>query len=240
MDIEKIQMMTKLAIFEKKEGREIIEISRYFKGDYVASRVFKAMLHYTLCFILVAALAVLIRLETILLNLNINFLTNAAKLFLVVYLTGLAIMMVLSAFEAASHYDHARHMGDIYTSNLERLLSYDESGDAVRYAKEEASSYMKQYFEERSAFKEDRRISEEDDWSGEASVREDDWLDGSEAPKDGWLDEPETPKDGWLDEPETPKGGWLDEPDIPKGGWLDDPDPEEIKLMSIKHRGKEE
>ena len=32
----KVKMMTKMAIYEKNEGRRMLRTARYFKGDYVA------------------------------------------------------------------------------------------------------------------------------------------------------------------------------------------------------------
>ena len=43
----KIKMMTKMAIYEKNEGRQMIKNSRYFKGDYVAFGVLRTCLLYT-------------------------------------------------------------------------------------------------------------------------------------------------------------------------------------------------
>ena len=39
----KIKMMTKMAIYEKNEGRQMIKNSRYFKGDYVAFGVLRTL-----------------------------------------------------------------------------------------------------------------------------------------------------------------------------------------------------
>lgn len=145
VDIEKIRMMARLSLFEKREGKEIREISRYYKGDYVSAQILKAILHYSLCFILLLGTALLIQLETLLLNLNFAFLGEAMKLVLLLYGMGLLLTMLMAGFGAAGHYDHSYEMGERYAEYLEQLLSYEESGNAVKYAKEEASSYMRQY-----------------------------------------------------------------------------------------------
>ena len=47
----KIKMMTKMAIYEKNEGRQMIKNSRYFKGDYVAFGVLRTLIATTFAYI---------------------------------------------------------------------------------------------------------------------------------------------------------------------------------------------
>ena len=37
----KIKMMTKMAIYEKNEGKSMLKTAKYFKGDYIAFGVLK-------------------------------------------------------------------------------------------------------------------------------------------------------------------------------------------------------
>ena len=48
----KIKMMTKMAIYEKNEGRQMIKNSRYFKGDYVAFGVLRTLIATTFAYII--------------------------------------------------------------------------------------------------------------------------------------------------------------------------------------------
>lgn len=184
MDIEKVHIMTKLAIFEKREGRDIMEVSRFFKGDYVAARIFKAILHYSLCFLLVTMLAVLIQLETILLNLNFRFLGDAARLVSLLYLIGLLLTIVVSGFGAGARYDRAEALGERYIEMLESLLSYEQAGRAVRYAREEASSYMREHLQGMENGRQQPAPEEEEQPA-------EDWLDSEDETEEDWLDEPE-------------------------------------------------
>lgn len=184
MDIEKIHIMTKLAIFEKKEGRDIMEVSRFFKGDYVAARIFKAILHYSLCFLLVTMLAGLIQLETILLNLNFRFLGDAVKFVSLLYLLGLLLTILVSGFGAGAQYDRAHTLGERYIEKLESLLSYEQAGRAVRYAREEASSYMREHL------RDGERGRLQSAPEGEERSAED-WPDSEDEAEEDWLDEPE-------------------------------------------------
>ena len=39
----KIKMMTKMAIYEKNEGKSMLKTAKYFKGDYIAFGVLKTV-----------------------------------------------------------------------------------------------------------------------------------------------------------------------------------------------------
>ena len=52
----KIKMMTKMAIYEKNEGRQMIKNSRYFKGDYVAFGVLRTLIATTFAYIIMVIL----------------------------------------------------------------------------------------------------------------------------------------------------------------------------------------
>ena len=41
---EKIRIMTGIAMFEKKAGRDILPASRYFKSDYVGGRMIRSFI----------------------------------------------------------------------------------------------------------------------------------------------------------------------------------------------------
>ena len=39
---EKIKIMTNLAMFEKNEGNRIFPVNRYFKSDYISSKLLRS------------------------------------------------------------------------------------------------------------------------------------------------------------------------------------------------------
>lgn len=45
----KIKMMTKMAIYEKNEGKSMLKTAKYFKGDYIAFGVLKTVIATTFC-----------------------------------------------------------------------------------------------------------------------------------------------------------------------------------------------
>ena len=57
----KVKMMTKMAIYEKNEGRRMLRTAKYFKGDYVAFGILKTLITTTFAFAIVAIMYVLHR-----------------------------------------------------------------------------------------------------------------------------------------------------------------------------------
>ena len=49
---DKIRLMTSIAMFEKREGRAIFPASRYFKNDYISSRMLRSFFFYTFSYLL--------------------------------------------------------------------------------------------------------------------------------------------------------------------------------------------
>lgn len=45
----KVKMMTKMAIYEKNEGRKMLRTAKYFKGDFIAFGIFKDINNYNIC-----------------------------------------------------------------------------------------------------------------------------------------------------------------------------------------------
>jgi hypothetical protein len=65
---KKIRLMTKLAIFETKDGKEDIRLSKYYKTDYVRLQVLKSIVSTTVGYLLILALIFLYKSEYIIKN----------------------------------------------------------------------------------------------------------------------------------------------------------------------------
>lgn len=200
LNVEKIRLMTQLSIYDRKEGKAIRDVSRYFKGDYLSRRMFMALVHYTLCFILVSMLLMLINLEELLMHLNIPFIVAAARVLLFIYVLGFVGMMAFSYVRYARAYDDLHRKSLYYMAKLDKLLQLEEAPDT----KLDIESAGSEFYKEKSG---KIRIMDE---------------------STEWLDDPIEPENGWLDDPVEPEGGWLDGEDdtVNTGddnGWLDDP-----------------
>ena len=118
---EKIKLMTSIAMFEKKEGKRLLPSRCYFKSDYISRHLLIAFFGYTLCCFLGLALWGLYDLETLLGGVDLDKLLIGAVRYLVFYLAGLVVYMLLTAFVYWKRYDHASGSMRIYVAKLKRL-----------------------------------------------------------------------------------------------------------------------
>ncbi|MBR4343969.1 MAG: hypothetical protein IKP88_14945 [Lachnospiraceae bacterium] len=59
----KIRLMTKLAIYEKKEGKEDLKLAKYYKGDYARLQAWKTGIAVTVAYVLLLIVAAVYKLE---------------------------------------------------------------------------------------------------------------------------------------------------------------------------------
>jgi hypothetical protein len=62
----KIRLMTQLALYENKEGKEDIQMSKYYKSDYMKYQVFKSIVSATVAYLLILLIAFIYKSEAIL------------------------------------------------------------------------------------------------------------------------------------------------------------------------------
>ena len=63
---DKIKLMTGIAMFEKREGKRIFPVNRYFCSDYISSHMIGSFFYYTVSFALGALVWVLYNIEYLL------------------------------------------------------------------------------------------------------------------------------------------------------------------------------
>ena len=64
----KVRLMTKLAIYEKGAGREDLKLNRYFRRDYLRSRMLTSFVATTIGFAFLVGLIVLFEMDYIVSN----------------------------------------------------------------------------------------------------------------------------------------------------------------------------
>ena len=109
---EKIKIMTNLAMFEKKEGNRIFPVNRYFKSDYISSKLLRSFFSYTLSFLLGLVLWVLCDIEK---WLNVMWIESLIEL------AGLVVYLIISLCIYARRYDYASRGMKVYMAKLKRL-----------------------------------------------------------------------------------------------------------------------
>lgn len=124
---EKVKLMTKLAIYESKKGKKQLNISKYYKRDYVRYNMFKAVVAATVSFIMLLAIYVLVNAEDLLMSLNeLDFMKEATKLG-ILYVVFILIYMIVARIIYARRYEQVKPDVIIYNHNLKKLKEmYDK------------------------------------------------------------------------------------------------------------------
>ena len=65
IDEEKVTLMTRMAIYERKEGKHAIEQTSYYKRDYVNYNVLKSMIWGLIGFLLIVGMVCAVNIETV-------------------------------------------------------------------------------------------------------------------------------------------------------------------------------
>ena len=86
LDEKRVRRMTRLASYEAKEGKEDIEISMYFKKDYVGLNHIKSLLWVTIGYVFLVALLGITFLEVLMENFTIGKLIAIVSIVLALYI----------------------------------------------------------------------------------------------------------------------------------------------------------
>ncbi len=129
LNFKKIRLMTKLAVYEKKDGKEDIYLSKYYKTDYVRFQVLKSIISATIGYVLIIGLIVFYRMEYLIKNAVVLDYKLIGTYILGFYLMTIAIYG-LGAFAGYSmKYNASRKKLSRYFKLLKRLEKvYHESG----------------------------------------------------------------------------------------------------------------
>ena len=254
LNVEKIRLMAQLSIYERKEGKGILETSRHFKGDYISRRLLTSAIFYTLCFILITIVLTIINLEEVLVKLNIPFIMESLHTVFFIYLIGMVIMLLIAYIRYNSSYDYAHRKSLFYAAKLDKLLRMQENEDDVLDITEEESEYYKETGGKIRIYDDKRNTWETVKPRFHTIVNH----GTSEAPSSGYRSRnlQYTPINKGSYSSDVPNGGWLDDPEddyytsgkdsidssAPQGGWLDedleDDYDDGLEILSISKKDK--
>lgn len=129
---EKVKSMTKAAAYEKGPEKKNIEISSYFRTDYLGLQMLKSAVAYTAAFCILAALWAMGRMEELMLMLSrAEYLENIVKMMIALFVSGLV------GYESAVYayyswkYKRAKKSLKGYDSHLKRIHKYYEIQDSA-------------------------------------------------------------------------------------------------------------
>lgn len=118
---KKIRLMTKLALYEQKEGKEDIVMSKYYKTDYVRLQVLKTVVSITVGYALILLMIGMYKAEYIISKaVTLNF-VRIGQTILGFYLMIIAVYVIGSIIGYSYKYDNSRKHLSKYYKSLKKL-----------------------------------------------------------------------------------------------------------------------
>ena len=118
---ERIILMTKLASYEKREGKKNMAIGKYFRGDYITLNLLKAVISATIAFFIGLGLYILYNMEELLENLyRMDFLLFAKNI-ISVYVIFVVVYCCLTYIVCTCRYAKVKKNIRRYYQNLKKL-----------------------------------------------------------------------------------------------------------------------
>lgn len=120
---ERVILMAHMASYESGEGKQNVKIGNYFRSDYIAVQVLKAIISATIAFAVVFAMYFLYNFETFMQNIYKIDLIAFAKNVLTYYGVTVVSYGVLTYLVSTYRYARAKKSLKLYYQNLKKLNS---------------------------------------------------------------------------------------------------------------------
>lgn len=117
----KVKMMTKMAIYEKNEGRKSLKTAKYYKTDFIAFGVLKNIITTTIAYVIIIVMIVMCNLESMLAQANDLDYLAIGKQMCVGYIVMLLVFSVIAGLVSAHRYDLYKKGLKKYSSRLNKL-----------------------------------------------------------------------------------------------------------------------
>ncbi|MCD8326713.1 MAG: hypothetical protein LUC90_08570 [Lachnospiraceae bacterium] len=133
INAERTRLMTRLAAFEEREGKDALEIADYYRRDYIGAQVLKGMVCGTLAFAIVLVLYVFYNIEDLMQAVFTMDLMLFARDILLVYLGFIIVYGIVCYLFATFQYDRKRKRMKGYLGDMKELYhSYKTPGDSKK------------------------------------------------------------------------------------------------------------
>lgn len=121
---ERIVLMTKMAVYEEREGRKNVAIGSYFRGDYISLQVLKAVISATIVFGILFMMSIFYDFESFMLDIYKMDLLAYGRRILVIYGIFVIIYGIISYIVYSYRYNKAKRSLKQYYINLKRLSEF--------------------------------------------------------------------------------------------------------------------
>ena len=134
---DKIKLMTGIALFEKREGKRIFPVNRFFRSDYISRHMFRSFFSYTICYMLCAVTWVLYHMDRLLNTLDIREVMDMGRHAVSWYAAGLVLYLVITWLVYRRRYEYSKRGMKVYVAKLKRLEKrYEFQNRAKEFSKE--------------------------------------------------------------------------------------------------------
>lgn len=132
VNMRKVRLMTKLAIYEKKEGKEDIKLGKYFRRDYVRLKILHNIVAVTIGYLLVLAMIIAYQMEYLIKEAVTLDYIGIGKTILGVYVILITVYVMAVMIGYGLYYDSSRKKLAKYFRMLRKLRSmYQEEEDPL-------------------------------------------------------------------------------------------------------------
>ena len=123
VNMRKVRLMTKLAIYEKTEGKEDITLGKYFRRDYVRLKILHNIVAVTIGYLLVLAMIIAYQMEYLIREaVNLDYI-GMGKTILGGYIIVVTVYVMVSMVGYGLYYDYSRKKLAKYFRMLRLLRS---------------------------------------------------------------------------------------------------------------------
>lgn len=138
---DKIKLMNEIAMFEKRGGKNIFPVNRYFRGDFISSRMLRAFFFYTIGYILCVMIGVLYHMERLLGTTGLDALIVSGKKAALLYAAGMVIYQIITFLVYRKRYEYAKRGMKVYVAKLRRLEKRYEFQNRAKELTKEGSRH---------------------------------------------------------------------------------------------------
>ena len=124
LDIDKVRLMTDLAVYEKKNSRTVFEINNYYRHDYIMGQLLGAFVRYLLCMVLCFLLYLAFQAGVLFYDINVSGLSEVLRELSIYFGTGLLIYLIFTYLVAVKRYKTSKRGILLYATKLKRLKKY--------------------------------------------------------------------------------------------------------------------
>lgn len=136
LNVEKVRIMTKLASYEKKEGKKYLPVSKFYRSDYIGLALIKNFFLVTIAYVLILAVVAGYFAEELMENINKMNLIGVGIGLVALYLVLLVLYSLLIYVLYSMKYNRAKKSVKNYYMELGKIAQMyvsDRSRKVSRY-----------------------------------------------------------------------------------------------------------